>query len=547
MSDTILTPTKRFWLLLKPDKQEIRNLYVYAIIIGLLNLVTPIGIQSIINLIQGGTISTSWYILIFLVALAISISGIMQINQLRITENLQQKIFTRAAFEFTYRIPKIKWDLIFKKHAPELMNRFFDVISVQKGISKILIDFTSASIQVLFGLLLLCFYHPFFIIFSFLLVAILYVIFKITINRGLNTSLKESKYKYAIAHWLQEIGRSKTVFKLVGNSNLTMNKTDENVQKYIDAREQHFSILKLQYGLMVVFKVLVAVGLLLIGGLLVIDQQMNIGQFVAAEIVILLIVNSVEKLIVSFETVYDVLTSLEKIGQVTDLDTDKNKGVEKIQSDKGFSISASDVSFKYPSESTFVLKNLSFDIQSGQRTMILGKNSSGKSTLINLLAGAITPTKGKIIINDSLPKNYEYNDLRSQIGVLLREDRLFEGTILENISINRKNISFDDVKWAVESVGLTELINQQSQGYSTSILPQGKQFSNSTISKLLMARAIVSKPKLLIIESDFNLFESEYKERILEFLLDPKHNWTIIISDNSDLEISNLIDKKIEL
>ncbi|MFT6245991.1 MAG: ABC-type bacteriocin/lantibiotic exporter with double-glycine peptidase domain, partial [Crocinitomicaceae bacterium] len=286
MQTSKLSPVRRFWLLLKPDKLEIRNLYIYAIIIGLLNLVLPLGIQSIINLIQGGEVSTSWLVLVGLVAAALSLSGILQINQLRITENLQQKFFTRAAFEFAYRIPRIRLEQLFKEYAPELMNRFFDIVSIQKGTTKILIDFSSASIQVLFGMILLSLYHPFFIVFSLFLISIIIGIFYFTIRSGLKTSLEESKHKYRIAHWLEELARSNTTFKLAGNPKLPMDRINEQSSKYINAREKHFGILRKQYSLMIVFKVLVAVGLLLIGGLLVIDQQMNIGQFVAAEIVI---------------------------------------------------------------------------------------------------------------------------------------------------------------------------------------------------------------------------------------------------------------------
>ena len=162
-----ISPIKRFWLLINPDKKEIRNIYIYAIFIGLVNLSLPIGIQAIINLIQGGQMSVSWMVLVAFVIIGIAISGILQINQFRITEYLQQKIFTRAAFEFTYRIPKIKLEALYKHYAPELMNRFFDVITIQKGLSKILIDFSTASIQTVFGLVLLSLYHPFFIVFSF--------------------------------------------------------------------------------------------------------------------------------------------------------------------------------------------------------------------------------------------------------------------------------------------------------------------------------------------------------------------------------------------
>lgn len=541
-----LSPIRRFWLLLKPDKFEIRNLYIYAIFIGLLNLVLPLGIQSIINLIQGGAVSTSWIVLILLVALAITISGVMQINQLRITENLQQKIFTRAAFEFTYRIPRIRLEQLFKQYAPELVNRFFDVISIQKGITKILIDFSAASFQVLFGLILLSLYHPFFIVFSLLLVIIIISIFWLTIRRGLNTSLEESKHKYALAHWLEEIARSNTTFKLAGESNLTMNRTNDHADSYINSRERHFSVLRMQYIFMVVFKVLVAVGLLLIGGLLVIEQQMNIGQFVAAEIVILLIVNSVEKVILSFETIYDVLTSLEKLGQVVDLELESDTGVDFNQSLNGLEVELSNISYKYPGEDKFALQDINLTIHPKEKILIMGKNDSGKSTLLYIMAGLASPTTGSVVLDGVPAKNYKYNQLRSQIGALLRDENLFEGTLLENITLGRKNATFENVKWAVKSLGLNRLIEKLPDGYNTRILPQGKQFSKSTVAKLLIVRAIATKPNILLFENSFSLFTEEDKTMIADFLLNPEHNWTVLISSTKPIE-NKQISRMIEL
>lgn len=544
--ENTLSPIRRFWLLLKPDKLEIRNLYLYAIIIGLLNLVLPLGIQSIINLIQGGAVSTSWLMLILLVALAITLSGIMQINQLRITENLQQKIFTRAAFEFTYRIPRIRLEQLYRKYAPELMNRFFDVVSIQKGITKILIDFSAASFSVLFGLILLSLYHPFFIVFSLLLVIIIIAIFWMTMRRGLNTSLEESKHKYNLAHWLEEMARSNTTFKLAGNSNLSMDKTNEHSEKYIEAREKHFSVLRLQYILMVVFKVLVAVGLLLIGGLLVIEQQMNIGQFVAAEIVILLIVNSVEKVIINFETIYDVLTSLEKLGQVVDLELEHDGGMDFQESLNGLEVKINHLSYKYPSENKYALQDINLTISPHERINIQGKNDSGKSTLLYMLAGLVAPTSGAILIDSVPAKNYEYNQLRSQIGAYLRDENLFEGTLLENITLGREKATFDNVKWAIKSLHLENLLENLPDGYNTKILPMGRQFSKSTMAKILIARAIVNKPKVLLFENSFSVFSTEDKAAILEFILHPDHPWTVLISSSQPLN-HNMITRTVQL
>ncbi len=284
------------------------------------------GIQAIINLIQGAQISTSWIVLVVLVTLGVAFQGLLQLMQIRILENIQQKIFTRSSFEFVYRFPKITMDELKNDYPPELANRFFDTLTVQKGLSKILIDFPAALLQIVLGLLLLSFYHPFFIIYGLLLILLGFLLFKSTAKKGLETSLLESKKKYNVAHWIQEVARSLISFKLSGSTNLAMKKNDELTAAYLDARESHFKVLMLQFSQMIGFKVLVTLGLLLIGGLLVINQQMNIGQFVAAEIIILLLISSVEKVITGLESFYDVLTSLEKIGQVVDKKLEKQEG-----------------------------------------------------------------------------------------------------------------------------------------------------------------------------------------------------------------------------
>src|SRR6056297_349572 len=313
MAKQILTAWQRLVGLLTLDKKDIFQIFYYAIFAGLVNLSLPLGIQAIINLIQGARVSTSWIVLVVLVTLGVAFVGALQLMQIRIIENMQQKIFTRSSFEFSYRFPKIKMGELRHYYPPELANRFFDTLTVQKSLSKILIDFPAAFLQIIFGLLLLSFYHPFFIIYGLLLLMLIYIVFKFTAQRGLDTSLEESKYKYRVAHWLQEVARCIISFKLSGNTSHAVDKNDELVVDHLQAREGHFRVLVLQFIQMIGFKVLVTAGLLLIGGLLVLNQQMNIGQFVAAEIIILLVITSVEKMILGLETFYDLLTSLEKL------------------------------------------------------------------------------------------------------------------------------------------------------------------------------------------------------------------------------------------
>ena len=543
-----LSPFQRFWLLLKPDRKEIRNVYVYAVFLGLVNLSLPIGIQAIINIIQGGQISTSWIVLVAFVMAGVALSGVLQIYQLKITENLQQKIFTRAAFEFTYRIPKIKLEALYKQYAPELMNRFFDVVSIQKGLSKILIDFSTASIQAVFGLFLLSLYHPFFIIFSLILILLVYAIFKLTSKKGLYTSLQESKSKYSLVHWLQELARTSVSFKLAGHTELPMQKTNEETNKYLKYRESHFRVLLTQYSLMVVFKVIVAAGLLIVGSVLVMDQKMNIGQFVAAEIIILLVMGAVEKLILSLENIYDVLTSLEKVGQVTDLPLERNSGMditrEKIE--KGLKVEFCDVTFSYPEQKNSILRDINFTIEPNERINIMSSIDSGKSTLLYLMASLYKVKTGTILFNEIPLGNLNPHHLRSIIGDCLMDELLFEGTIMENITMGRKNATFDNVQWAVENLGLKDFIKTLPKGYDTYIYPQGKLLTKVIVDKLILARSIADKPKLLLFKDAFISFGSDEKLRIIDFLTHPSNNWTMVVS-TKDKTIMDKMDRTIHI
>lgn len=548
MDQKVVSPLHRFWLLLKPDRKEIRNVYVYAVFYGLVQLSLPIGIQAIINLIQGGQMSTSWVILVMCVIGGVVVAGILQIAQLQITEHLQQKIFARAAFEFAYRIPKIKLEALYKQYAPELMNRFFDIVSVQKGLSKILIDFSTASIQTVFGLLLLSMYHPFFIVFSFILVALVYSIFKLTSKRGLETSLKESKSKYYVASWLEELARSSVSFKLAGNTDLPLEKTNKEVEMYIGARDNHFKILKSQYVLMVMFKVVVAAGLLIVGSLLVMDQQMNIGQFVAAEIIILLVISSVEKLILSLETFYDVITSLEKIGQVTDLPMESETGmnIHKMALKNGLKVEVSNIDFHYPDQEHFIFKNASLTIEDGEKMIILGDGSSGKTTLLYLLNGLYKVQDGSIAYNDLPMGNLNPVHVRSLIGNCLLDELLFDGTIMENITLGRPNISFDNVRMIIEKLGLRDFVKSQPEGYETHVMAQGRPFSRGNIDKLILARALVGNPKLVLVKDAFTTLKPAEREQIFDFLTDRSNPWTLIIS-TSDAELRSKVDRVIIL
>ncbi|MEJ2114357.1 MAG: ABC transporter transmembrane domain-containing protein, partial [Flavobacteriaceae bacterium] len=391
----ILTPWQRLFGLLKLEKRAVMQVIYYAIFAGLVSLSLPLGIQAIINLIQGAQITTSWIVLVILVTLGVGFVGVLQLMQMRIIETIQQRIFTRASFEFTFRFPKIQMNELRDNYPPELANRFFDTINVQKELAKLLVDVPAAVLQIVFALILLSFYHPFFIVFGVLLLLLVYVVFKFTAKTGMQTSLEESKNKYKVAHWIQEVARTVVSFKLSGKTSLALDKNDELVTEYLNARESHFRILVVQFIQMIGFKVIVTAGLLIIGGILVLNQEMNIGQFVAAEIIILLVISSVEKLILGLESFYDILTSLEKIGQVVDKDLEAQTGDEPIFKEN-FLIELKDLTYGVSDRDNNILENINIRIPSNTSLWIRGESGSGKSSLLRLIAGLLKPTKGNV-------------------------------------------------------------------------------------------------------------------------------------------------------
>lgn len=527
------TPWQRLVGLLQLERKDILQIFYYAIFAGVVALSLPLGIQAIINLIQGAQISTSWIILVILVTIGVAFSGGLQLMQLRIIETIQQRIFTRSSFELAYRFPKIKMAELRNYYPPELANRFFDTLTIQKSLSKILIDVPTAVLQILFALILLSFYHPFFIIFGILLMMLIFVVFKFTAKKGLETSLKESKNKYKVAHWIQEIARSVISFKLSGSTSLGINKNDDLVNDYLKARESHFKVLVLQFIQMISFKVIVTASLLLIGGALVLNQEMNIGQFVAAEIIILLVIASVEKLILGLESFYDTLTSLEKIGQIVDKDLESQSG-EAPKFSKGIHIELEDVSYEVSNRDKHILKNISLKITPKSRILVKGESGSGKSTLLRLISGVIEATSGHIYVNDMSINSLHLNFYRSQLGLSLSDETPFEGSIKENLTFGSPNITDEDIFEVLDKAGLKSFIKEQPKGLNTILYPDGKQMSYTLSKKIVLARAILKQPKVLILEDALDRFNATETNAIIDYLTHPDRPWALIVVSSSN-------------
>jgi ABC-type bacteriocin/lantibiotic exporter with double-glycine peptidase domain len=541
-----LTPVKRLFYLLQSEKKDIYHLYFFAIMIAMVNLTLPLGIQAIVGLMSGGLMIESVFVLMILVILATLVSGWLQIQQLSLVEILQQRLFAKTAFDFAFRIPRLKLESLRQYYTPELVNRFFDVLNVQKSLPKILIDFTSAIIQIIFGLLLLSFYHVYFIAFGLAVIFVIFLVFYFTSKKGLETSIYESKYKYKVVYWLEELGRSVQSFKLAGNAGLPLSKTDRLLEKYINYRKKHFNILVKQFSAIVVFKTAITAGLLILGGALVFTEQINLGQFVASEIIILLVINSVEKLIGSVAVVYDMLTALDKIAMVTDLEMERNVGrdVADLNINEHFHLQICDLSYKYQGAKDYSFKKVSFEINKGEKVCLAGYNDSGKTTLVKTVAGLFEQYEGVIKLNGISIKELNMSSYRAMIGDNLNISDVFEGTIEENITLGRKGIMLKDILHACQITGLDTFISGLQDGLQAEVSPAGSNFPSNVVKKILLARSFVQHPKLILIDEFFHNVQSNEKRKLFDILFSGEY---AILVASSMPEVMQRCDKIIVL
>lgn len=532
-----MSPIKRLMRLLSTEKKDIVYILLYAVIIGLIGLMLPIGLQSTVELISGGVVFSSVYVLIGLVIIGVIVTGGLQVVQITLVEYLQRRIFTKAAFEFAFRIPRIRMEALMNAYAPELINRFFDVITLQKGLPKLLIDLSSGAIQIFFGLVLLSLYHPFFVFFSILLVLILVLIFYITGPRGLSSSLNESKYKYKVVQWLEELARTINSFKLAGNTDLPVKRTDYAISSYLKYRKAHFRMLITQYSFFVFFKVAVTGGLLIMGTVLVINREITLGQFVASEVIIILVLNAVEKMIMYTDVVYDLLTAVDKVSHVTDLPIERPGGYDfpKRDTGKGYSIELDHVRYTYAGTSVPALSDVSIRIPSKEKVCIAGSGGSGKTTLTNIIAGLYTGYEGGVSINNLALRDLDISHLRNKVAKNISQDDLFDGTIYENITVGKSTARVDEVMEVIEKVGLKESIMAMPDGLGTHILSGGKGLPSSVVHRLILARCLSKKPELIILNDFFSGLSKADKLQLMHCVINPESSWTLLAVSNDPL------------
>ena len=527
------------------EKKDVTNIYFYAILNGLVQLSVPLGIQSIVSFVMGATMATSIYILIAFVVLGTWLVGYFRLKVMQIIEKIQQKIFVEFSLAFAEKLPKVNLSETRKYYVPELVNRFFDTQNLQKGISKILLEIPTALIQILFGILLLSFYHPWFLVFGALVIICVIFIFRFTMESGIKSSIDESDKKYEVASWLEDIAASLKTFKLNSKTEIHVAETDNRLVNYLNDRTSHFRVLVIQYKTIIAFKVIITLVMLVIGTYLLVNQQLNIGAFIATEIVVLMIMIAVEKLIISLESYYDVIAALSKLNKVTDLPEEDLGAITLENQNSGFEIEFKEVNFAF-NDYQMILENVNFKIAENSLNVITGSLGSGKSLLLNMMTGFYEPTSGRILF-DKIPLiNVDKISLRNQIGMFLEDMTIIKGTVYENIVLGQTHISAEQILEASEQIGIEDFSSQFSNGFFTNISETDTEISFSSKKKILLLRALVGERRLLILEDPLDGMDDAFKIKMREHLSNLKENTTVIVV-SEDPEMIEIADQHLHI
>lgn len=513
-----LTPFQRLIAMLRPERTDLWLILGLGLGSGLLALSAPIAVQAVVNTVAMGGMGQPLVVLCSILFVFLAFLGAIFVLESYLAEMIQRRLFVRLATDLAYRLPKMCRHLYDTHRGAELINRFFDIQTVQKSTAMLVLDGVRLLMQTIAGLILLAFYHPFLLSFDIaLLLTIAFIMFVLGRN-AVKTSIAESKAKYALVDWLEIIAENKTTFKTATGEQFAQEKIDILSNNYLTEKKSHYQILLRQIIGSVTLYAIANTGLLLIGGDLVIEKQLTLGQLVAAELIVSMVLASLIKFGKHLESFYDLLTAVDKIGHLLDLPLENQKG-HVIDLPPAVSLSVKNVSFHYPSMPA-VLNNVNFQISAGEKVAFLGQASCGKSTLCDLLFGLRSPQKGDIEIENSKLQAFHLPELRERIG-LLNEIEIIEGTLLDNVLLGRENMNRAHVEKSLNTLGLLEKLNTQfGKTLSLSLSEAGSPLSKTQQRLLMLARATVNQPALLIIDNFLDEFDEKTLDCVLNYLFE---------------------------
>ncbi|MEZ5364294.1 MAG: ATP-binding cassette domain-containing protein [Bryobacterales bacterium] len=524
-------PAARLRALLQLERRDLWVVIIYSAGIGLFTLVVPVAVQAVVNFIAFGSLLQPLIILTLFVLVALGFSAVMNAFRVFTVEIIQRRLFVRVSTDFAQRLVRAKAQAFDRLYGPELVNRFFDVVTVQKSAASLLMDGLSLIMQTVLGMLLLAVYHPLLLAFDIFLLLAMAMILSILGRGAVKTAIQESKAKYAVAAWLEEIAAHIAVFKSSSGGAYGLGATDALVQHYLDYRKSHFRVVMRQVLGSLFLQAIASALLLGIGGFLVIRGQLTLGQLVAAELIVTTVVSGFSKFGEKLETYYDLLAAVDKLGQVIDLPMELEAAGSTTRPTGPASIELIDVSVQAWSQEP-ALDNLSLSVKAGDRLGITGPSGAGKSALAGVLYGLRRPERGVLRADGLDARSLSLSNLREH-AALVNDTSVIGDTIERNVSMGRTDVDLHQVQDALEKVGLLDDLLAFPEGLQTVLSGRGSPLSGTQSIRLVLARAIAGKPRLLIVDDVLDrVSDREVRERICETLFHPDAPWTLVCVSN---------------
>ena len=521
------TPLQRLVSLLRAERQDMIAIVLYAVAIGLLSLATPIAMQVLINWLAFGALQQPIIALSLVLMTCLALAAGLRALQRLAVEIVQRRIFVRMVSDLTTRLTRVRVKAFDDQYGPELVNRFFDVLTVQKAVSSLLLDGIGAALQALVGLLLLALYHPILLAYD---VGILIVLGGIlfVMGRGASyTAIKESKAKYKVAFWMEEMARHPMVFKLGDGGRLALGRADALTREYLETRDKHWKIYFRQVIAAWGAQAVASVALLALAGWLVLDGELTVGQLVAAEFIVTAALAGFAKFAHKLDVYYDLLAGIDKLGQLVDLPQESAVGLSPPGREGPASFKLDGVIAGYPGSGRTV-GPVDLELPAGSRVAVLGRPGVGKSTICDVLIGVRRPIGGRVFRDDM-----DLKDLRPSAiyrdTVLARGVDIVHGTIAENVSLGRANVSVLEVRRALQRVGLRQVVETLPNDLETVLGPTGSPLSSSQALRLMVARALVADPRFIVIDGLLDAIPDDEREHLLQPLMSPSAPWTLLV------------------
>lgn len=531
-------PIRRVFQLFRAERRDILLVILFSVIVGVLTLATPVTVQALVNFVSFGGLIQPLVVLGILLFGFLTLAGMIRVLQTYVIELLQRRLFVRVVADLALRLPRVVFECFDRRHGPELVNRFFDVVTVQKVAAMLLLDGATVILQALVGLLILAFYHPFLLAFdAVLVVALAFIVF--ILGRGaIRTSIAESRCKYAVAAALEELARHPQVFKLSGAADFARRRADGLAVEYVNSRSSHFAIVMRQVIGFTVLQVFAATALLTLGGWLVLEGQLTLGQLVAAELIVSAVLASFTKFGKQLESVYDMLAAVDKLGQLMDLPLERDESEGSQCPSGGGEVAVRNVTYSFETGRA-ILSDFSMTIGRGERVGIVARHGAGKSLLADLLVGFRQPGSGRVELDGVDLRELNLRSIRERIAIV-RGGGIIEGSVEENVRIGRAGITADACREALRQVGLLDEIRVFPEGLAARMSPSGAPLSDGQVKRLMIARAIVGDPGVIVVDDLLDDLDADAREQVLGALLSPERKWTVIVLSRHELKHTGL-------